>query len=70
MMNGDNDNQIDTQSILWNVRFNGRKLHAEGIRYEIETIVEGKTTDEAKMKVYEQYEHCMNFRFEPIKNTI
>ena len=57
----------DSQTFLWRVRFKGRKVGAEGIFYEIETIAKGKTIDEALLSLYDKYEHISNVRFdEPI----
>lgn len=46
------------------MRFVGRKLHAEGIRYEIEDVVHGKDKEEAILNLYEKYEHITNIRFD------
>lgn len=42
--------------------FTGREVNAIGIFYKIETITEGNTEDEARLKLYEKYEHIQELK--------
>jgi hypothetical protein len=41
----------------YEIVFIGREVNAIGITYRIQTIVEAENTDEAKLKLYDNYEH-------------
>jgi len=47
-------------------RFYGRKLNAIGQSYYIETIVEGKNVDDARLNLYEKFETVMLPTFMPL----
>jgi len=44
----------------YTANFNGRKLHAIGITYPIQTIVRGETVNKAKLALSDRFEHIRN----------
>ena len=58
-----NSNNIG-QTFLWRVRFQGRKIGADGIFYEIEEVVSGRDKEEAIINLYLKYEHITKIRFD------
>ncbi len=51
--------------MLWQVSFNGRTAGAIGITYPITDTVEADTEEEARLKLYDKYEHITQFKAQP-----
>ena len=47
-------------------KFNGRKLNAIGVMYDIKAICEGDNLEQAKFDLYNRYEHITKLRLKPI----
>ena len=51
----------------YNCTFIGRKINAIGITYEINDTVEADSIGQARIKLYDNYEHISQFIAIPIK---
>ena len=54
----------------WNVAFNGRKVGAIGIFYDVEIIIEAVDEQEVIEKLYEQYEHIKRLKITLIEENV
>jgi PII-like signaling protein len=54
----------------WNVSFNGRKVGAIGIFYDVEIIIEAIDENEVIEKLYEQYEHIKRLKITLVEENV
>jgi len=50
----------------YKAKFNGRKINAVGIFYDIETTVDGDNEEQARLNLYERFDHIMKLKLTPI----
>lgn len=48
--------------------FNGKRKNADGISYQITTTVEGDNKDEARINLYDRFDHIIGLKLEEINN--
>ena len=49
----------------YHASFNGRLIGADGVRYPIITSCEGDTPEQARLALYDRYEHISELRLIP-----
>lgn len=62
---------VETRRMIYRVKFNGRKVGAIGIVYDIVSYCYGDNEDEARIELSDRYDHVMFPKFEetPIVKT-
>lgn len=53
----------------YKAKFHGRKLHASGLFYDIEDTVEAENEEQARLRLYDQYQDVMRLELIPLEEA-